>query len=132
MIDNSALYNLTNPAFTKDIGSTMVETMYPTTIDSISGTVETTLDDTAGKINNGQPQKDTFSPQETKREKEKRTIKNILISAGALALGAFAIYKLKVPFNKLVSATKNIGNKCLSAIKNVYNATKTKIKNIFP
>ena len=130
MIDNSALYNLTNPAFTQDIGTSIVNAMYPVTIDPISGTVESSLGDTTGRINNGQPQKDTYTPQETKRDREKRTIKNILLSAGALLLGAFAVYKLKVPFSKLTSAVKKVGNKCFSAIKKGYNSVKTSVKSL--
>lgn len=118
-MDNSILYGLRNPAMTDDIGMSMIERQYPTTIDNMSYGF---ADGTAPKINNGQPSKDTY---QTKREKEYSAIKKILIGLGVVALGALGLkfgYKyIKKGYENIAPQVKDIFSKVKKNFTDLFN-----------
>ncbi len=124
-MDNSILYGLRNPAMTDDIGMSMIERQYPTTITTSSYGF---ADGTAPKINNGQPQTDTY---QTKRQKEYSTIKKVLLGLGAAALGLFAFKKgsklIKKGYNYIKTNASPAFDKCKNFISNIFSKIKNKI-----
>ncbi len=106
-MDNSALYGLRNPAFTDDIGMTMINRQFPSNIDSITGcSFNADLENL--KINPGQPGEDTYN---NKPNKKKSGWKNFLLGsaiATGLAAVGYALFK-KVPAVK--TAVMNIISK---------------------
>lgn len=94
-MNSSAAYGLSNPAFTDDIGMTMINRQFPTQLDPVTGTIDGGNPGNI-KINPGQPDKDTYSKSS---EKKTPVWKKVLITTGILtglsAIG-YALFK-KVP-----------------------------------
>lgn len=126
-MDDSIRYGLRNPAFTDDIAKAMIERAYPTTIDELSSNPAIDVSDI--KFNNGQPQKDSYNP--TQSQKDKANLKKILAGAGIVTLCVLAAIFGKKAFNftknKIPDNMKNIG----SNIKNGFNYLKDKTKDGF-
>ena len=124
-MDNSVIYGLRNPAMTDDIGMTMIERQFPTTIDSMSYGF---ADGTAPKINNGQPNADTY---QSKRQKEYNTIKQVLIGLGVVALGIFGFKKgakyIRQGYNYVKNNSGTLFNNCKDFITNIFSKIKNKI-----
>ena len=124
-MDNSISYGLRNPAMTDDIGMTMIERQFPTTISPYSYGF---TDGTTPQINNGQPQTDTY---QTKRQKEYGTIKKILIGLGIAAAAVFGFKKgakyIKQGYNYVKNNSGSWLSKCKNSISNIYSKIKNKI-----
>lgn len=115
-MDNSVLYGLRNPAMTDDIGMTMIERQFPTTISSMNY-----IPADGTRINPGQPWSDTY---QSKRQKEYSVIKKVLIGLGVLALGIFGYKKgskyVKQAYNYVKTNAKPFYQKCKNFIKNIF------------
>ena len=124
-MDNSILYGLRNPAMTDDIGMSMIERQFPTTMTSMS---YVPADSPLPQINNGQPKADTY---QAKREKEYSTIKKILVGLGVAALGIFGLKKgskyVKQAYDYIAPHVKNIFTKGQNFVSNLYNKIKIKV-----
>ncbi len=120
-MDNSILYGLRNPAMTDDIGMSMIERQFPTTMNSMT---YVPADGSLPQINNGQPQSDIY---QNKRKKEYSLIKKILLGIGAVALGIIGIKTGPKIYNKIASKVPNLISKCKTGIINLFNKIKTKI-----
>ena len=122
-MDQSALYNLRNPAFVEDIGHSMINQMYPTTAVGTPGMINPTMP--GRKINPGQPQKDSFESDKVK--KERNFISKVLLF-GVIALAGLTIYKKSgVIAGKITDLVRKAGTKIVSAGKSLGS----KIKKIF-
>lgn len=115
-MDNSILYGLRNPAMTDDIGMTMIERQFPTTISPINP-----MPSDGGMINPGQPLADTY---QSKRQKEYSIIKKVLVGLVVLALGIFGLKKgsklVKQAYNYVKTNAKPFYQKCKNFIKNIF------------
>ncbi len=124
-MDNSILYGLRNPAMTDDIGMSMIERQFPTTI---SSTNYIPADGTVPKFNNGQLNADTY---QSKKEKEYGIIKKVLIGLGVAALGIFGFKKGAKYVKQGLSYIKNNAgswwNTCKNSVINIFSKIKTKI-----
>ncbi len=105
-MDESIKYNLRNPAFTDDIGYSMINRMYPTSINPMSGTIDNQLGDV--KLNNGQPEQDSY--QKTKRDSDKEIFKKLLIGGAAVVLAIFGFKKGKSLLSKIKGLFKGTNN----------------------
>ncbi|MBP3820953.1 hypothetical protein J6G99_04840 [bacterium] len=110
-MDGSIQYNLRNPAITDDIGMSMIERQFPSTINAITGVPNFDIKDV--KINNGQPQTDNYKGKSKKDKKESHWIRNSLIGSGAIGLAALGFFKGKSIF----AAVKNFATNIISKIK---------------
>ena len=112
-MDESIKYNLRNPAFTDDIGYSMINRMYPSSVNPMSGTIDNQLGDV--KLNNGQPEQDSF--QKTKRDSDKEIFKKLLLGGAAVILAIFGFKKGKSLISKLkglFSGGNNISGKTIT------------------
>jgi len=92
MIDSSVKYNLTNPAFTEDIGEASMGKMLPMAPSSFAGGsfIPGVTGSMSGTKIQGTLNEDTFGP--SRKEKDKSIIKKLLIGAAAIA-GGFLCFK---------------------------------------
>lgn len=113
MVDTSAQYGLTNPAFTEDIGLSNLDKMLPMApasfggmgyIPGITGTMSGT------KIK-GQLTNDIYQP--TRKEQDKSLFKKLFATAGIIIAGVLCYKGAK---------------KIIPAIKNLFQKIKTKFK----
>ena len=132
-MDESIKYNLRNPAFTDDIGYSMINRMYPGTVNPITGTADSQIGNV--NLNSGQPQQDTY--EKTQKSKDNDKIKKLLVGVGGVVLAILGFKKGKLIVNFVKGLFKN-GIKLPSA-KNILNNVKNfgtniidKVKNIGP
>lgn len=131
-MENSILYGFRNPAMAEDIGMTMVERQYPTTI--------TPLGYTPGNVTNRSSYydhiyNDTFELNggipESKRNKEYSAFKKILVGLGLVALGVLGYKKgwkgIKAGYEWTKNHLSDLYTKSKAGIINLYNKVKTKI-----
>ncbi len=133
MLDNSAYYGLQNPAFTKDIGYSMIDSMYPAAgINTLTGTIDLEPNQAANLLNKGQPANDTYTanPENKvlKRNKEDNIVKKVFIALGLLAVGALAFFKCKAPVKNAISSIKNSANGLWNKASNLASKVINKFK----
>lgn len=141
-MDESIRYNLRNPAFTDDIGYSMINRMYPGVIDPLTGTVNSQIGDV--NINLGQPQQDSY--ENTQKSADKEKFKKILIYGAGIALLIFGFKKGKALINlvkglfsksgnastsgkSLLGKAKNLGANILNKVKNLGTKAKSGLSN---
>lgn len=107
MIDNSAMYNLTNPALTEDICESYFGKMMPMPPASFGG--GSYIPGVTGTMNGtriqGSLKKDTY--EKTRHEKDMSVIKKLLIGAAAIGAGILCFKGGK----KVVAGIKNLFTK---------------------
>lgn len=114
MVDTSVQYNLTNPAFTDDIGLSNLHTMLPmapATFGGSGGFIPGVTGSMSGTRIQGQLSNDIYQP--TRKERDKAIFKKLLIAAGAITAGVLCFKG---------------GKKLAKCIQNLFQKIKTKIK----
>lgn len=132
-MDESIRYNLRNPAFSDDIGYSMINRMYPGMVNPITGAPDLQIGNV--NINVGQPQEDTYENSQKSKDNDK--IKKLLVGVGGLALAIFGFKKGKLIVNFVKGLFKNgiklpSGKKILNNIKAFGTNIIDKVKNITP
>lgn len=103
MFDNSSMYNLSNPALHDDIGLNNLNTMLPMAPPTFLG--GSYLPNVNGAKVLGQLDNDIYQP--TRKERDKKTFKNILVTVGAVIAGVLCFKGGK----KIVNVLKNLFHK---------------------
>ena len=123
-MDQSVFYNLRNPAMVEDIGYSMINQMYPTTVGDMPAATSTLLPGT--QINSGQPKKDSFESDKVKTERG--IIGKILLLAGLFIGGKFLYKNGKNLLSKLGNIAQKIGTKIAKSAKNTTSKIIKKFK----
>ena len=116
---DSVKYNLSNPAFTDDIGAANMDKMLPMSPATFDGSgmyfpgITGTMD---GVTMRGKLQKDTVE-LESQKEKDKRAWKNVF-KVAAVAVGGVLCWKFG----------KKLGSKIWNGLKTLASKIKTKFK----
>ena len=123
-MDQSVFYNLRNPAMVEDIGYSMINQMYPTTVGENAIAPSAMLP--GAKINPGQPKKDSYESDKVKRERG--IIGKILLLAGLFIGGRYIYKNASRIVSKLGEIGKKLGNKISSGAKGITSKIVKKFK----
>lgn len=129
-MDDSIKFNLRNPALTDDIGYSMINRMYPGTVNPITGTIDNSLGDV--NFNNGQPAEDMF--KQSQKDADKQKFSKLLVGAVAV-IAALFVFKKSSKLSNFASGLlkktgiNTAGTKILTKVKNIFSKGENGAKN---